>query len=124
MSVCLQFEGKNEECPNHMQLSSCTKHMQSFFLKKNGINCKRTWAHKAHTGGRSDRQTFRRTGGKLHFNAPVIYMSRPLGAGDTGYIARLKYRDLTYDMSPQNRGCAGVLISRLNTCRPLLKELV
>ena len=34
-------------------------------------------------------------------------MPRTLGAGDTGDIARLKCRDLTYDVSPQCRGCVG-----------------
>ena len=49
------------------------------------------------------------------------FVCPPLGAGDTENIAELKCRDLTYDVSQQCRGCAGVLISRLN--RPLLKEL-
>ena len=41
----------------------------------------------------------------------------PLGAGDAREIAGLKCRDLTYDVSPQCRGCAGVLISHLNVMR-------
>ena len=45
-------------------------------------------------------------------NAPVICVSSPLGAGDTGDIAGLKCRDLTADESRQCRRCAGVLISR------------
>ena len=53
---------------------------------------------------------------------PVICMARPHGTGDTGDIAGLKCRDLTYDVSLQRCGCAGVLISRLN--RSLLKQLV
>ena len=44
--------------------------------------------------------------------APVICVSGPLGAGDTGDIAGLKCRDLTADESRQCRRCAGVLISR------------
>ena len=55
-------------------------------------------------------------------NAPVICTPRPLWARNTGDIARLKCKDLTYDMSPQCSGCAGVLIVCLN--RSLLKELV
>ena len=43
--------------------------------------------------------------------APVICVSGPLGAWDTGDIAGLKCRDLTADESRQCRRCAGVLIS-------------
>ena len=46
------------------------------------------------------------------YNAPVICIPAPLGAGDTGDIAGLKCRNLTSDVSRQCRGCAGVLISR------------
>ena len=46
------------------------------------------------------------------YNAPVICIPGPLGAGDTGDIAGLKCRNLTSDVSRQCRGCAGVLISR------------
>ena len=42
-------------------------------------------------------------------------MPRPIGAGDTGNIAGLKCRNSTKDVSPQCRGCAGCLISRLNS---------
>ena len=51
--------------------------------------------------------------------APVICMPLPLGIRDK---AALKYQDLTYDVSPQCRACAEILISRLS--RPPLKELV
>ena len=47
----------------------------------------------------------------FHF-APVICVSGPLRAGDTGDIAGLKCRDLTADESRQCRRCAVVLISR------------
>ena len=50
---------------NHMQISSCTKYMECF--KKNGINCRRSCAHKVHTGGRSGRQTFWQTDGNPPF---------------------------------------------------------
>ena len=40
-------------------------------------------------------------------NAPVICVSGPLGAGNTGDIAGLKCRDLTADESRQCRRCAG-----------------
>ena len=59
------------------------------------------------------------------YYAPVICMPGALGAWDTTYIEGLKCQDLTYDLSPQCRGCAGEggsVISRLN--RPLLKEFV
>ena len=52
-------------------------------------------------------------GSHIFHNAPVICVSGPLGAGDTGDIAGLKCRDLTADESRQCRRCAGVLISRL-----------
>ena len=55
------------------------------------------------------------------YNAPVICIPGPLGTGDTRDIAGLKYRNLTYDVFPQCRGCAGGLIG-LN--RPLMKEFV
>ena len=42
-------------------------------------------------------------------------MSCPNGAGDTGAIAGLKCRDLTYGVSQQCRGCAGILIFRLDS---------
>ena len=48
----------------------------------------------------------------LEAYAPVICSPVPLGAGDTGDIARLKCRNLTSDVSRQCHGCAGVLISR------------
>ena len=44
--------------------------------------------------------------------APVICIHGPHGAGDTGDIAGLKFRNLTSDESRQCRGCAGVLTSR------------
>ena len=37
----------------------------------------------------------------IHCNAPVICVSGPLGAGDTGDIAGLKCRDLTADAANQ-----------------------
>ena len=44
----------------------------------------------------------------FHIKTPVICIPRPLGAEDTGDIAGLKCRDLTYDVSPQCRGlCQG-----------------
>ena len=49
---------------------------------------------------------------QLHSNAPVICVSSPLGAEDTGDIAGLKCRDFTTDESRQCRRCAGVLIPR------------
>ena len=45
---------------------------------------------------------------KGHIYICTIHLySRPLGNGDTRDIAGLKCRNLTYDMSPQCRGCAG-----------------
>ena len=54
---------------------------------------------------------------KFHLTQLRVFVRRThklLGAVDTGVSAGLKCRDLTDDMSPQSRGFAEVLISRLN----------
>ena len=47
------------------------------------------------------------------YNAPVICVSGPLGAGDTRDKAGLRCRDLPADASRQCRRCAGVLIAKI-----------
>ena len=59
---------------------------------------------------------------QLRGNAPVICVSGPLGAGDTGDIAGLKGRDITADESRQCRRCAGVLLSRKNSLHSLISS--
>ena len=51
----------------------------------------------------------------FYFNAPVICIPGPGGAGDSGDMAGLKCQALTSDVSRQCRGFAGVMISRQYT---------
>ena len=53
----------------------------------------------------------------VHISILIKYaLPRPFGNGDTGDIAGLKYRDLTY----RRRVAAVPWVSRLYACRPLL----